>query len=338
MQARVDQGLPRVHENHPDKAWALTNWASLRQKRPYYRSHFPLYTTQTMQDSADRTFQKLSLSGFPTHYSENEARMVQDGDLVFVNTIWPEWLRDLAPKITATRFNVHLFDGDNTFCDSDNARKLKAMPNVVRIFAANACPHPKVVNIPLGLQNNLEYPTLEASETWMFFGDELKLLRFFRDSIMQNKKTKDIFGAMSVATNPAKREPAMAHLQKLAADTTNDLKLTLQVNASKRLSQADFFTTMTEHKFVASPEGNGADAHRTWEALYLGTIPILTESLLGPALFEGLPVVFIKDWAEITPERLEMEWDKYVNAPVGTYNYEKLFAPYWIDLMHNTTR
>ena len=80
-----------------------------------------------------------------------------------------------------------------------------------------------------------------------------------------------------------------------------------------------------------SPEGNGADCHRTWEALLLGCIPIVKKTYMGSGLYDGLPVVYVNEWSEITPDRLAAEWSKYVNAPKGTYRFEKLFADYWVD-------
>ena len=44
-----------------------------------------------------------------------------------------------------------------------------------------------------------------------------------------------------------------------------------------------------------SPQGNGLDCHRTWEALILKTIPIVRTSSLDP-LYEGLPVVVVHEW------------------------------------------
>ena len=52
---------------------------------------------------------------------------------------------------------------------------------------------------------------------------------------------------------------------------------------------------------------------------------------MGSGLYDGLPVVYVNEWSEITPDRLAAEWSKYVNAPKGTYRFEKLFADYWVD-------
>jgi hypothetical protein len=49
--------------------------------------------------------------------------------------------------------------------------------------------------------------------------------------------------------------------------------------------------------FCISPRGNGIDCHRTWEALYLRTIPVVTRSLLTDQ-HPDLPIVVLDDWSE----------------------------------------
>ena len=69
----------------------------------------------------------------------------------------------------------------------------------------------------------------------------------------------------------------------------------------------------------------------------LGCIPIVKRTYMGQGLYDGLPVLYVTDWNHITPELLESEWKKYVEAPPGTYKWERLFAPYWVDRVRNST-
>ena len=59
----------------------------------------------------------------------------------------------------------------------------------------------------------------------------------------------------------------------------------------------------------------------------------MKKTYMGSGVYDGLPVVYVDAWSEVTPDRLASEWSKYVNAPSGTYRFEKLFADYWIDLI-----
>ncbi len=60
------------------------------------------------------------------------------------------------------------------------------------------------------------------------------------------------------------------------------------------------------HAFVVSPFGRGLDCYRTWEALAMGAIPIVRRSPITP-VFDGLPVIIIDDWREVTIQKLE-DW------------------------------
>ena len=89
------------------------------------------------------------------------------------------------------------------------------------------------------------------------------------------------------------------------------------------------WTNMVKYKFVLSPPGNGIDCHRTYEAIALGCIPIIKSSPLDP-LYEGLPVIIIKDWNEVTRELLDKEY----NYNMEIYS-EKMYLQYWVDKIHS---
>jgi len=78
-------------------------------------------------------------------------------------------------------------------------------------------------------------------------------------------------------------------------------------------------------KFVLCPRGNGLDCHRTWESLYMGAFPVVRTSTLD-SLYEGLPVIIINDWNEVTQAFLE---HKYEEMQQREFAWEKLYADYW---------
>jgi hypothetical protein len=88
----------------------------------------------------------------------------------------------------------------------------------------------------------------------------------------------------------------------------------------------------TEYMFSLSLVGNGYDCHRTWESLYLGNIVLLQSSPLDP-LFEGLPVVIIKDWSEINETNLKKWAAKYHDASTNPKYREKLTSAYWLKML-----
>lgn len=93
------------------------------------------------------------------------------------------------------------------------------------------------------------------------------------------------------------------------------------------ISRAASWSRAAEFLFVACPEGEGMDCHRTWETLLLGSIPIVKRNALLP-LFDGLPVLVVDDWDAISRDQLERFVQKVLKT---TYDFSGLFLQTWID-------
>ena len=98
-----------------------------------------------------------------------------------------------------------------------------------------------------------------------------------------------------------------------------------------RRDQEQYLLELQHYKFVLSPPGNGPDAHRTWEALMMGCIPIV---LKGPfdEMYSGLPVLMLESWDELTPRTLEQAYTR-LRFGQQTFTFDKLFTPYWFRLI-----
>ena len=72
----------------------------------------------------------------------------------------------------------------------------------------------------------------------------------------------------------------------------------------------DFFKVLSEYKFVISPEGQGIDCHRHYEALIFGCIPIVEHNRYMKEKLKGLPVLYTYDYSEITPAYLEKKYEE----------------------------
>ena len=84
----------------------------------------------------------------------------------------------------------------------------------------------------------------------------------------------------------------------------------------------DYQKTLTEYKFVVSPEGNGIDCHRHYEALISGCIPIVEDNPLIREKYKGCPILYTKDYTEITEEYLEKVYLEIIDQ---TYDFTALF-------------
>lgn len=86
-----------------------------------------------------------------------------------------------------------------------------------------------------------------------------------------------------------------------------------------------FLIEMKSSKFVFCPRGNGIDTHRLWESLYMGSIPIVKYES-AHHLFTDLPILFIKNWNEITKEFLNIKYEEIIQK---NWNMDKLKLSYW---------
>jgi len=91
------------------------------------------------------------------------------------------------------------------------------------------------------------------------------------------------------------------------------------------LRQSEMWRRRGQFAAVLSPHGVGLDCHRTWESLVLGHLVIVPGSSLDP-LYEGLPVVAVQSWDEVTARNLSRWLAEHVP---GKALHEKLTSRYW---------
>jgi hypothetical protein len=101
----------------------------------------------------------------------------------------------------------------------------------------------------------------------------------------------------------------------------------------KHSSRLDTWRAAANYAFVASPNGRGYDCHRTWEALVLGSIPIVSRSPIVD-VFAGLPVVVVDAWDVLT-----RAWLESVRADFSRkkFDWSRLFARHWISQIRGET-
>jgi hypothetical protein len=87
-----------------------------------------------------------------------------------------------------------------------------------------------------------------------------------------------------------------------------------------------YFDNLPNYKFVISPEGNGIDCHRHYESLLAGCIPIIEYNSLIEEKYKGCPILYTKDYSEITTEYLEEKYTEMLNKE---YDFSRLFLNYY---------
>lgn len=89
---------------------------------------------------------------------------------------------------------------------------------------------------------------------------------------------------------------------------------------------SQYFSKLPHYKFVISPEGNGIDCHRHYEALMAGCIPIVEHNDEIKEKYGNVPILYTTDYSEITPEYLERKYEEMID---NEYDYSRLFLDYY---------
>ena len=82
-----------------------------------------------------------------------------------------------------------------------------------------------------------------------------------------------------------------------------------------------YFHLLPTYKFVISPEGNGIDCHRHYEALMAGCIPIVEDYPNMREKYGNCPILYTKDYSEITPSYLAT---KYIEMVGQVWDFSNL--------------
>ena len=125
--------------------------------------------------------------------------------------------------------------------------------------------------------------------------------------------------AFNLSTNPEKRAECFIKL--------SSSPLTEQTSSitNCRLYRKD----LSHYMFVASPSGNGPDCHRTWEAIYLGVVPLVEDNSMHRYFKSlGLPLYLVKDWQDVAMWTKEEAAEIYAET-LKTANVEAAYFDYW---------
>jgi hypothetical protein len=89
-----------------------------------------------------------------------------------------------------------------------------------------------------------------------------------------------------------------------------------------KLNEIEYFNELTKNKFIISPEGNGIDCHRHYEAIMAGSIPIVEENEIIKKKYGNVPILYTKDYSEITEEYLIEKYNEIIKKD---YDYNRMF-------------
>jgi hypothetical protein len=87
-----------------------------------------------------------------------------------------------------------------------------------------------------------------------------------------------------------------------------------------------YFSKLRHYKFVISPEGNGVDCHRHYEALMAGCIPIVEHNEDIKKKYGNVPILYTHDYSEINEEYLKKKYEEMIDQE---YDFSRLFLDYY---------
>lgn len=182
-------------------------------------------------------------------------------------------------------------------------------------FAQNVCvENDRIVSIPIGMENSMWFSAFGVNKI----------------EAIVNKKNEDknikklVYINHNVQTNPKERQ--------IIYDIFDNCSFATCQKGGNGQNFNQYIDNIYNHKFVICPEGNGTDTHRTWETLYLGSIPIEKRNI-NNSQYTDLPICFVNDWSDINEEFLNSEYNRIKNS---NFNYEKLSFRYWSDRIKNS--
>lgn len=233
-----------------------------------------------------------------------DPQAVQQGDVVFINShLIHYFFRVVHPQIT----HPYVLISHNGDLHIDVPHAAYIDDKILHWFAQNVVvKHPKITPIPIGLEN-------------LFYYNHGAIPWFEKLRQKLPAKSPRILMEFSRHTNPLIREPVFKMFQKHATVTALEA----------RFSAPRYLEQLASHEFVLSPPGNGLDCHRTWEAMYLKTIPIVEHSVSTDSFAKlGLPLWVVKDWDEVKKMSVNQLHDRYLKIQKHA-DYAALDLEFW---------
>lgn len=263
---------------------------------------FPFVSGDTFRAACDRVIDE----------SHHVTAPIRAGQTVFVATKYSDQLLRSAEMSDAemlkSSVSVIIHNGD--FPPSmDRMRELAS--TFSSVWSVNVTSELRALGIrpvPIGLEN----------AHWKGTGQpHLFPLPAERNSLVSLSGRRNlVFASFRCSTNPGVREPLRSQVLSRGwtwLEPTRD---------SNRYLQG-----LRDSTFVLSPQGNGLDCHRTWEALYWGAVPVVARGTLLPDLVESLPILEVPSWDDFF--HLDDAELVAVAARMTHRSIEGAYMPYW---------
>ena len=258
---------------------------------------YPYVTGDSFRHLADHVYDETGIF---------DPALVKIGDIVFVgNPYMDKFFKEIHPKIN-NRYILIQHNGDLPV-DEHVAKYID--DKIIKFYAQCVfIAHEKIIPIPIGIAN--KHHGIEISP-------ELNVGALVKSSA----KKPRIFYHFSIQTNPSERGPALEYFKSHSAMDTIE----------KFIPYRSYKKLLSSYCFTASPAGNALGSHRTWEALYLKTIPIVKRTVDAEYCASlGLPLWIVENWHELgkfSESELRIKYEEMMSSA----NFEAIFMDFWIN-------
>jgi hypothetical protein len=237
-------------------------------------------------------------------------------ELVYVNssllnTTKPKLIESkLYDKLSEFRnpFRLILHNSDDEF--GEKQLKYLDIPNCKKIYTQNMnVKHPSVKPLPIGIANSCwRWGNSKIMDKVIKEGYyDIKPLFIYANFTL----TKEDEDWRNLVPNSELWEQITSARYKRRSDCYDallDNKITMNKSTKDYKS---YLQELKQYKFCISPEGNGIDCYRTWEALYMRTIPICKRSVMVEEFAKTFPIYIIDDWKDLSINDLKKQYDTF---------------------------
>lgn len=206
-----------------------------------------------------------------THKHKPISSIVDEYDNPGIVFVYGHRLREFQKCMHMLRnpFTLISHNSDENIINCPEFIAICESPLVKSWFAQNVCfNHEKLKPVPIGIANTM----------WPHGRPE-----WFQNKKMS--KPNNVYFSFNPGTNGSKRSECYNALK-------DKIEFLPTIGAKENIDR------LSTYKFCICPEGNGADTHRLWEAIYTRTIPVVLSSPFISALKKhtNISMIIVDNW------------------------------------------
>lgn len=228
---------------------------------------------------------------------------VKTNDVIYCNSLLLECLfRDLKKLKNVTNLKLITSQSDRLI----NKKTIRNIPDSIsEYYAINiSTSHIKLKSLPLGIANDYSPKNLLSKDLSIPIS-------------VENSKEKKLYLNFNELTNIKHRKNLKEYF----------IKFNWAVVRKESISLEEYKNDIKNYQFILCPWGNGIDTHRIWEALYLGSTPVVKWHNTFECI-KNLPVIFFDHYEEIDILFLENKFKNLKNLDIKK---DFLEIEYWIN-------